>query len=274
MTTPIESSTKCPTLHSNATSLLLECARQLEENGQISAARNAYQAAGLADDTPRGRVELAGFHFRTECFDEAGQEYESLLRLAAESNDRRLAEVARHNLAAILRKTEHSSRAMTLQARATADAISANGELDTTDMTGRALDAIDEGNFGLAEDLLLRSLTVEIKKGNLNGEAIDCANLGALALLRGDNTVGIRFLARAYHLHRRLNDRRNAGTDLLNLAEAFQNVSRWSLASRCLRRAMSQFESCGANQSHNTAHARLRELRQIQGVFDRDPLLN
>ncbi|MDG2359701.1 MAG: hypothetical protein P8M20_08615, partial [Planctomycetaceae bacterium] len=109
MTTPSESSTKCPTLPSNPTSLLLECARQLEENGQIPAARNAYQAAGLADDTPGGRVELAGFHFCTECFDEAGQEYESLLRLATESNDRRLAEVARHNLTAILRKTEHSS---------------------------------------------------------------------------------------------------------------------------------------------------------------------
>jgi hypothetical protein len=71
-----------------------------------------------------------------------------------------------------------------------------------------------------------------------------------------------------------LNDPANAGADLLNLAEAFQNASRWTLASRCLRRAMSQFESCGANQSLNTAHARLREVRQIQGVFKRDPLLN
>ncbi len=274
MTTPNESSTKCATLPSDATSLLLECARQLEESGQIPAARNAFQAAALADETPKGRVELAGFHFRTERFDEAGQEYESLLRLAAESDDRRLAEVARHNLAAIFRKTEQSSRAMTLQARATADAILANGELDSADLTGRALDAIDQGDFGLAENLLLRSLAVEKSSGNRNGEATDCANLGALALLRGDNAVGIRFLARAYHLHRRLNDRANAGTDLLNLAEAFQNASRWTLASRCLRRAMSQFESCGANQSLNTAHARLREVRQIQGVFKRDPLLN
>lgn len=274
MTTPNESLTECATLPSDATSLLLECAKQLEESGQIPAARNAFQAAALADETPNGRVELAGFHFRTERFDEAGQEYESLLRLAAESDDRRLAEIVRHNLAAIFRKTEQSSRAMTLQARATADAILANGELDSADLTGRALDAIDQGDFGLAENLLLRSLAVEKSAGNHDGEATDCANLGALALLRGDNAVGIRFLARAYHLHRKLNDSANAGTDLLNLAEAFQNASRWSLASRCLRRAMSQFEHCGANQSLNRAHARLREVRQIQGVFKRDPLLN
>ena len=274
MTTPNESSTQCATSPSDALSLLLKCARQLEASGQISAAWNAYQAAALADETPNGRVELAGFHFRTERFDEAGQEYESLLHLAAESDDRRLAEVARHNLAAILRKTGQSSRAMTLQARATADSISANGELDTADLTGRALDAIDQRDFGLAENLLLRSLAVEKSSGNHDGEATDCANLGALALLRGDNAVGIRFLSRAYHLHRKLNDKVNAGTDLLNLAEAFQNASHWTLASRCLRRAMSQFESCGANQSLNTAHARLREVRQIQGVFKRDPLLN
>jgi tetratricopeptide (TPR) repeat protein len=274
VTTPNDSSAECATLPSVATSVLLQCARQLEECSQISAARNAYQAAALADETPNGRVELAGFHFRTERFDEARQEYESLLHLAVESEDRRLAEVARHNLAGILRKTGHSSRAMTLQSRATADAISANGELDTADLTGRALDAIDQGDFGLAENLLLRSLAVEKGSGNCSGEANDCANLGALALLRGDNAVGIRFLARAYHLHRKLHDRANAGADLLNLAEAFHNASRWSLATRCLRRAISQFESCGANQSLNTAHARLREVRQIQGVFKRDPLLN
>lgn len=254
--------------------LVLDCARQLEDSGLIVAAKNAYQAAALADETPNGRIELAGFKFRTECFDEAAYEYESLLGLAAETSDRRLAEVARHNLAAVLRKTGHSSRAMTLQGRASEESLSACGELGPADLTGRALDAIDQGDFDLAENLLLRSLAVETETHNRVGEATDCANLGALALLRGDTTVGIRFLARAYHLHRKLNDRINAGTDLLNLAEAFQNASRWSLADRCLRRAISQFESCGAKRSLHTALTRLREVQQVQGVFKRDPLLN
>ncbi len=274
MSQPRESSTTCVASATGPATTLLSCARQLEESGMIVAARNAYLAAALADETPNGRVELAGFQFRSECFDEAAGEYESLLGLAAETNDRRLAEIARHNLAAVLRTMGQSSRAMTLQGRASEETLSACGELEPADLTGRALDAIDQSDFELAENLLLRSLAVEKATGNLAGQATDCANLGTLALLRGDNAVGIRFLARAYHLHRKLNDRLNAGTDLLNLAEAFQNASRWSLTSRCLRRAISQFESCGAERSLNTARTRLREVQQVQGVFKRDPLLN
>jgi tetratricopeptide (TPR) repeat protein len=259
---------------SNAASTLLDCARQLEVSGLLPAARNAYLAATLADESPNSRVELAGFHVRTECYDDAIQEYESLLHLADEKNDSQLSEVTRHNLAAVLRKSGHPTRAMTLQSRASAETLAARGELATADLTGRALDAIHLGDFGLAENLLLRSLSVEKGLGCRSGEATDCANLGALALLRGDNAVGIRFLARAYHLHRSLNERLDAGTDLLNLAEAFQNASRWTLATRCLKRAISQFESCGAARSLHIAQTRLREIQQIQGVYHRDPLLN
>ena len=274
MTQPRESSTACVASATDPATTLLNCARQLEESGLMGAARNAYQAAALADETPNGRVELAGFQFRTESYDEAECEYESLLGLAVKTSDRRLAEVARHNLAAVLRKTAQNTRAMTLQGRASEATLSIRGELGTADLTGRALDAIDQGDFDLAENLLLRSLAVEKETGNLAAEATDCANLGALALLRGDNSVGIRFLARAYHLHRSLNDRVDAGTDLLNLAEAFQNASRWSLASRCLERAILQFESCGAERSLHTARTRLHEVQKIRGVFNRDPLLN
>jgi len=258
----------------SAAATLLECAHQLEASGLLPAARSAFQAAALADTSPTCRVELAGFQFRTECFADAAREYESLLRLSADTSDVRLAEVARHNLAAVLRKTGHASRAMTLQARATEQTLSSDGQLATADLTGRALDAIEQGDLSLAENLLLRSLAVEKASGSRAGEATDCANLGALALLRGDNVVGIRFLARAYHVHRSLNDPANAGTDLLNLAEAFQNVSRWSLASRCLHRAIAHFESCGADQSLRTAQVRLHEVQQVEGVITRNPLLN
>ena len=274
MSRPRESSVEIAVSPADATATLLECAHQLEASGLIPAARSAFQAVALADDSPNGRVELAEFQFRTECFADSAHEYEALLQLAAETNDARLAEVARHNLASVSRKTGHASRAMTLQSRATAQTLSAQGQLGTADLTGRALDAINQRDFSLAENLLLRSLTVEKKSGNRSGEATDCANLGALALLRGDDAVGIRFLARAYHLHLSLNDRTSAGTDLLNLAEAFRNVSRWSLTSRCLCRAILQFESCGAEQSLSTARSRLHEIQQVQGVFARDPLLN
>lgn len=274
MTSPQKFATEDCRALNTPTEMLLDCAHQLESSGLLTAARNAYQAAALADETPQSRFELAEFEFRTECFQNARREYETLLESSVDSNDRRLAEAARHNLAAVLRKTGDVGQAATLQSRSTVEALSLRGELSPADLTGRALDAVNQGDLSLAEDLLLRSLAVEKKSGNQSGEATDCANLGALALLRGDNTIGIRFLARAYHLHQRLNDRLNAGTDLMNLAEAFQNVSRWSLASRCLRRAMSLFEKCGAEQSLNTAHLRLREVREIQGVLKRDPLLN
>lgn len=256
------------------TPTLLQCARQLEAGGLINAARSAFQAAALADDSPKGRLELAAFHFQTECFAEATSEYESLLRRAAETDDVRLAEVARHNLAAVLRATGQSYRAASLQASATAQEIAERGMLSTEDLTGRALDAVNQGDLQLAENLLLRSLSVEKHSGNRQGEATDCANLGALALLRGDRAVGIRFLARAYHSHQSLNDHLNAGTDLLNLAEAFQSAGRWSLAARCLRRAIRQFESCGATESLARTHERLHEIHQLQNVLNRNPLLN
>lgn len=269
-----ETSTPCVTAPVDAAATLLKCARQLEADGLLTAARNAFQAAAAADTSPTCRVELAEFQFRTEFYADAAREYESLLRLSADTSDARLAEVARHNLAAVLRKTGQASRAMTLQARATKQTLSSHGQLTTADLTGRALDAIEQGDLPLAENLLLRSLAVEKASGSRAGEATDCANLGALALLRGDNAVGIRFLARAYHVHRNLNDSANAGTDLLNLAEAFHKASRWSLAIRCLERAITHFESCGADQSLRTAQLRLHELQQVQGVYTRNPLLN
>lgn len=264
--------TACSAATTSAT--LLECARQLEASGLSSAARSAYQSAALADESLAGRVELAGFHYRTECYADAAREYESLLQVAAETEDDKLAEVARHNLAVVLRETGQTSRAMTLQARATMQTLRSHGELKTADLTGRALDAVEQDDLDLAENLLLRSLATEKKAGCRSGEANDCANLGAIALLRGDNTVGIRFLARAYHIHLALNDLSNTGKDLLNLAEAFRNVSRWSLASRCLKRAIPYFETCGADQSLRTATERLHEIQQVQNVFARDSLLN
>lgn len=258
----------------SAAPTLLECARQLETSGLISAAGSAFQAAALADESPAGRIELADFHYRTECFPEAVSEYESVLRHAVETGNSKLEEVARHNLAATLRKAGQTARAMSLQSSSSTLSLSERGELCAEDLTGRAIDAIDQGDLTLAEDLLLRSLRLEKQSANRSGEAADCANLGALALLRGDNAVGIRFLARAYHIHQCLNDRLNAGADLVNLAEAFQNASRWSLAARCLRRAIRQFESCGAKRSLATARTRLNEVQRLQDVLNRDPLLN
>lgn len=269
-----KSSTPTACSSSSTTATLLDCARQLEATGLLSAALSAYRSAALADDSPSARVELAEFQFRTESFAEAAREYETLLQRAVETGDPQLEEVARHNLAAVLRKTGQATRAMTLQSRATVQTLSSHQELSTADLTGRALDAVAQHDLELAENLLLRSLAIEKQAGCRSGAANDCANLGAIALLRGDNAVGIRFLARAYHIHRRLNDRLNAGTDLLNLAEAFQNASRWSLASRCLRRAIRNFETCGADQSLATARERLHEIQQLQDVFTRDPLLN
>lgn len=253
---------------------LLSCARELEKDGHMLAARNAYQAAALSDKTPHSRVELGNFQFRTEHFTDARAEFESLLRRAAETGDDQLAEVACHNLAAVLRVTGEATQAATLQSNASRLSLAAHGEYSTADLTGRALDAILQGDFGFAESLLLRSLSVEQNAERQKESATACANLGVLALLRGDTAVAIRFLARAYHSHLRLKDHSTAGQDLLNLAEAFRAARRWSLAERCLIRAVSNFEQSGAEQSLETTRVRLDEVRRVQNVLHRDPLLN
>ena len=259
---------------------LLDCAAELEHSGQFQAAFSAFQAASLSDRSPAGRLALAGFLIRREEFSSAGEELQRVLgdihsdATIPGSQRRSMIATVTHHLAIVARSSGDFSKASTLQQQSLRNELENGGTATAEDITGCALDAIHDGEYSRAEQLLLRSLAQETQAQNGSGIAADCGNLGVLAGLRGDLAVGIRFLGRACRLHRELEDDLATGTDYLNLAEIVQTAGRWNLAERCLKRAAVCFEKSGASVSLRKTQARLREVEQLREVRERNPLLN
>lgn len=265
---------------------LLICAGNLEQEGQFQAALAAFRAASLCPDFVEGKLAFASFLSRREehsaaeiLLKEARQQlHDATSREGAaqiEEGERALTLSALlHNLAVATRSRGDFTTAASLQQQSMKLQLNETGEATSEDLSGSATDAIYRGDYDLAENLLLRSLHEETDSGNQAGIAADCGNLGLLAGLRGNLAVGIRFLGRAVRLHRELGDDLGSGTDYLNLAELFRTAGRWSLAARCLHRAKKHFRKAGAPSSMKKAEARLAELKQIEDVKSRDPLLN
>ena len=262
----------------SATTSLLQCATELETTGQLPAAMSAFRAAALCSGFPEGRLAFAGFLVRHEEFSAAAAEYRQFLAELRDGESRadstRLVAVATHNLAAICRQTGESELAATLQQHSLKNQLESGDAATPEDLAGCAADAIHRGDYSLAENLLLRSLHEETAAGNRAGIAADCGNLAIVAGLRGDQAVGVRFLGRAFQIHRELADDLAAGTDLVNLAELFRTAGRLTLAERCLNRARQSFEKAGAPKSLRKAQSRLNELKPFLEVRKRDPLLN
>jgi tetratricopeptide (TPR) repeat protein len=259
---------------------LLQTARELWTAGKIEAADCVYQAAVLCDGERskhrlQAQLAFAEFLFKTEQFAESIEAYIGLLGLAQDQNDNPLKSVCSNNLAGCYRAIGEPEKAIALQGHSFKSAL-VEGSFDqqSVDLCGQAVDAIQTGQFDHAEDLLLRSLAMDQRENNRAGQAADCGNLGVLAGLRGDTAVGIRFLGRAYRLHREIEDASGCGTDLVNLAELFETLSRNRLAEKCLTRAMSCFQQAGANESFKRTLFRLREVRGLRSVLEHDPLLN
>ena len=274
MTHPVPAYAPSTAASASITLQLMESARQLDVSGEIEAAEMAYRAATLCDSGPESRLALAEFLLRIEWTDHAVVEYERLLELGHQSCDSKLIEVATHNLAAALRESGRAERAAALQMQSLQEGIEDSGEIAPADLTARAMDAIAQEDYELAEDLLLRSLALEEAAGNQNGVAADCANLGVLACLRDQQWPAIRYLGRAWHAHRRAGDSRGAGTDMMNLVEVFSSANRWRLAARCCRRAIDCFERARSSRSLKAARDRLAEVQRIVELLDSDPLMN
>lgn len=230
-------------------SALLQCVAALESSGHHAAAEQACRAAVLSDDGVHSRLALAELLSRRERWVEAAREYEQLLTTCRGGHNLPLLAVVTHNLAAVLRHTGATARARALQAHSAGYELDRCGMPAPEDLSGFAVDAIEEGDLSRAEDLLLRSAATEKARGNLLGAAGDWINLGAIALLRGRLAEAIRFLGRAAHTHRRFQSWYGAGVALTNLAEAFQRALRPELATKCRLRAARCFAVGGARRA-------------------------
>lgn len=210
--------------------------------------------------------------------------FHQLLRLALSRNDSELAEVASHHLAIAHRQLGDFSSAALWQQQSIAwrqrPAVEADDSRDielerlACDLTGRGADALAQGQFATAESLWRRALAIEEWRGCLEGQAIDCGNLGLLAAMRGDHVAGVRWLRKSKRLHERMFDLLGLGTDWLNLAELFRLLGRFLASQRCARRALTAFERAGAYELVELARTRLEEANRTLRVLAFNPELN
>jgi tetratricopeptide (TPR) repeat protein len=210
--------------------------------------------------------------------------FRQLLRLAQSCNDFELAEVASHHLAIAHRLLRDPTTAafwqqqsITWHQRRTIDGDGSNdSELErlACDLTGRGADELAQGQLATAESLWRRALAIEEWRGCLEGQAIDCGNLGLLAAMRGDFVAGIRWLRKSKRLHERMFDLVGLGTDWLNLAELFRLLGRFQTSQRCARRAVKSFERAGANEFVELARSRLDEANRTISVLTFNAELN
>lgn len=251
-----------------------QSAVQLERAGALAAARSAWVAAAEADDTPRSRIEFAGFLVRTRCLAEALAAYEDLLADTRILADAHLRSVVRHNLAATLRQTGDGTRAASLQQMANRDRLTADGELSPEELTASALDALARQDLNTAQELLQRSVLIERRRGDVAGEAADCGNLAMIAVRRGESGAATQLLIRAYQLHRSTGNWYDSAQNLLALSDVLLDLDRQRLAARCLDRAQHLFAQAGAIMERDETAQQATTLHRTVQLSRCNPLLN
>ena len=144
-----------------------------------------------------------------------------------------------HNLAAILREAVEFEFAAGYQKLAGQFGASneANASNQPSRLSAEAADRLARGDLDGAELRFAIGLQEERRRGDVAGEAADWGNLFLVAMLRMDWRSALFRWRRAWRLHRRLNDERALGIDLLNLAELALRLRKPRSARRLLDRA-------------------------------------
>lgn len=128
-------------------------------------------------------------------------------------------------------------------------------------LTGRALDALANGDLDSCERWLGVAFGLEQRRGDVAGMAADWGNLGIVSMLREDWAECVYRLRQAWRLHMSLFDHEGCGRDLLNMAEVMWRLKRPRLARRLLLRAAERFEKSGSPWLHDRALDRRTECR-------------
>ena len=242
-------------------------------------AKVAFRAGIEFDTGPTARNAFGCYLTLMECYGEAIEQFSILLAQAKKLGDEDLRSVASNNMASVYRAmgcVELAARfqQQSIQAESRVDPDSTGDDRVACDFSNRALDAMLAGEFDLAENLLRRSLSLELTAGTQEGQAADWGNLGVLAGLQGDTTTGINYLWRAYRLHALLNDDRGAGCDLMNLAELYGNLGHRQVAVHYLKKAVRRLERAQAARTVARARRLLEEATRTRDVLERDLRLN
>lgn len=254
-------------------------AESFYDEGALAEACEMYQSAIAEDVSSSARVEFGSFLLRIDCPAAAIEQLLKVLEVSKQTQNHRLRSTVCNNLAVAFREKGYfelatSYQQQSLSAANVAIGIRNIGITSTADLSNLANDAIRKGDLSLAEALLQRSLALEADACSLKGQASDLGSLGVVALLKNEYDMALDYLWRAHQLHRRINDNRNVGCDLLNLAEAYRMLGCCHESQRCLRLAIKYFQKSQATSLVKKAKILQQNLERIDEVYIRDPLLN
>lgn len=280
MSMPHHSVTNAPVPHANTVAELAH-ANSLAKANRHPEARAAFVRAVEADQTPLSQFSFASYLLQSQEYPTAIDILNRLFFTATSCEDSEFRSAVANNLAVAYRSIGRFELAASFQQQSIGLA-EGDGTPDTDtrlaslccDLSNRACDAIVAGRYDLAEQLLLRSLRLEVRHGSPAGQADDLANLAIVAGLRGEVVDGIRYLWRAYRLHSRSDQTAASGTDLANLAEFYATLGQYEAAIHCLKRALELFQPSHVGDSQQNAVRRLAEFARITQVLQQDPLVN
>ncbi len=179
---------------------IAQCAHELFLQGKTGESRALFHSSEFEADEWERSLCFGLFLLQTGNASEAIEQLSIVLDHAHQREENQLRSVACHNLAIAYRNLGYFELAAQFQQYSIAwgDLRSANHQTleqeveqltdeASSDLTGRANDAILQRDFPLAEQLLNISLAREILYGSLDAQAADWGNLGIIRVC-GENT--------------------------------------------------------------------------------------
>lgn len=257
----------------------LERADFWAKRGCIPQARAEY-AQALFEDEPAARAAFGVFLRDLGDRRGAAEQFRQLLELSRRRNDHRLRAIACNNLAVLERETGQPDLALTLQQRSYESEL--HNQLDgessaevACDLSNMANDILLRGDRGSASRLLRSALLLDIvHNDDLLAQAADWGSLGLVHLLEGRFDEARSCLKKSFRLHRRMDDCRGIGCNLLHIGQTWAAQGDWPRAEKAIGKAVQILRKVPDGELRGVAESIWEQVHRRRRVRECDPLCN
>lgn len=220
----------------------------------LGEAQHRFQKLADAGDDGAASMAAKAVQLSGDCFqmlgrlDKAVDAYRDGIRRATVLGDRRQAAVTEGQLATVRLLQKYYQEALDgyAKARATFEAMNEPRSVATSwHQIGRVHQ--ETGQVDDAEDAYRRSLAIQVREGNLPGQAASLSQLGNLYGQQNRLEESVTFTRQAAEICMRSEDRANEGVIRSNLALALLNLRRHGEARQELQRAL----TCKRDYGHS-----------------------
>jgi tetratricopeptide (TPR) repeat protein len=239
----------------------------LEQTGQWEDVDACYARLLDADESPLCRIAFGSSLATRERFNEAICQFTEALDVASASGDREALSAIFHNLAAVYRELGDPDLARRFQQRS----VQQMDDCGPAELLGLANDAWLSDRKELAAFLSTACIDFD------DPEQVDLeaqATASVIAGLTSDPREAIRPLIEVFRQHKRMNNLRLMGIDLLNLSALVGELERFRTEIQLVQQAINCFERAPAPVSANKARQHLSMLQRMQSLRNFDPQWN